>query len=140
MVFWITDYNLSIWGNYPDNNPWVKVGRLQTFTRHPPGSILKIMTGNIMDAVFQHDPNIVSRQVAGEMILVPIKNNIGDMESIYTLNPTAARIWELIDGRRTIAEIYQQILLEFEVDPAQAGADMNEFVAALQSEGALVEV
>lgn len=98
------------------------------------------MTGDRLNAVFQHDPNIVSRQIAGEMILVPIRKNIGDMESIYTLNETAARIWELIDGKRTLDEIYRQILLEFEVDPAQAGVELQEFVEALRAEGALVEV
>ena len=53
-----------------------------------------------LDAVFCHDPNIVDRNIAGEVILVPIRNNVGDLESIYTLNETAARIWELLDGVR----------------------------------------
>ena len=43
---------------------------------------------------FVKDPNIVSRKIAGEVILVPIRKNVGDLESIYTLNEVAARIWE----------------------------------------------
>ncbi len=49
--------------------------------------------------IYMHDPSIVSRSIAGEVILVPIKKNVGDLESIYTLNDTGARIWELIDSQ-----------------------------------------
>ena len=93
-----------------------------------------------LQVVYQHDPSIVSRMIAGEMILVPIKNRLGDMESIYTLNETAARVWELSDGRHTIADIHQQILAEFEVDSLQAEQDVIELIGVLEAEGALVKV
>ena len=57
---------------------------------------------NLTDT-YQQDPSIVSREIAGEVILVPIRNNVGDLESIYTLNETAARIWALLDGDHTLA-------------------------------------
>ena len=47
------------------------------------------------EARYQKDASIVSREIAGEVILVPIRQNMGDMESIFTLNETASRIWEL---------------------------------------------
>jgi hypothetical protein len=89
--------------------------------------------------VYMHDPSIVSRSIAGEMILVPIRKNVGDLESIYTLNETGARIWELIDGQRTLAEIHQHISQEFEIDPMVARDDLVELVESLLEQGALVE-
>ena len=47
---------------------------------------------------YAKDPNMVFRDIEGEMILVPIRRRTADLESIYTLNETGARIWELLDG------------------------------------------
>ena len=63
---------------------------------------------------------------------MPIRQNVGDLESIFTLNDSAARVWDLIDGERTLAEIRDQIVIEFDVDAAQAERDINELVAQLQ--------
>ena len=84
-----------------------------------------------LDACYRHDPNIVDRNIAGEVILVPIRNNVGDLESIYTLNETAARMWELLDGERTLAEVRDVIVAEFEVEAAGAEADLLELVEQL---------
>ncbi len=90
--------------------------------------------------IYKHDPNIVARLIGGEMILVPIRKNVGDMENIFTLNESAARIWELVDGQRNLAEIHQQIVEEFEIDALQAESDLLELVDSLLAEGALLQV
>jgi hypothetical protein len=61
------------------------------------------------------------------------------MEHIYTLNETASRIWELIDGQRSLAEICQQITDEFEIDPSQAESDLSELIQSLVEIGAITE-
>jgi hypothetical protein len=89
---------------------------------------------------FQKDANIVSRQIAGEMILVPIRQKVGDLENIYTLNDTAARAWDLLDGRRSLSAIRDQILTEFEVNDEEAGQDLVELIAKLEALGAVSRV
>ncbi|MGC9521785.1 MAG: PqqD family protein [Anaerolineae bacterium] len=86
---------------------------------------------------YRHDPAIVSREVAGEVILVPIRDNVGDLESIYTLNETAARVWALLDGERTLAEVRDAMVAEFEVEAAEAEADLLALVERLVGVGAL---
>ncbi len=81
---------------------------------------------------FIKDPNIVSRKIAGEVILVPIRKNVGDLESIYTLNEVAARIWELIDGKRRACQIRDTIIEEFDVTPEQAEDDLLELLEKLE--------
>ena len=96
-------------------------------------------TTNQDNLIYQKDPNIVARQIAGEMILVPIRQNVGDLESIYLLNETALFAWQLIDGTQTLAEIRDQIVQSFEVDEVQAGEDLRELIAHLEQVGAVVK-
>ena len=93
-----------------------------------------------LDERYQKDPSMVSREVAGEMILVPIRQNVGDLESIYTLNETAARIWALIDGQRSMREIRDQIVEEFEVGEDEAQRDLIELLGQLEAIGAVERV
>ena len=86
---------------------------------------------------FRQDPSIVSRDIAGEMILVPIRQSVGDLESVYTLNETASFVWERLDGQRTLAEIKQELLTRFEVGEEEAEQDLLELVAQLESVGAV---
>jgi hypothetical protein len=89
--------------------------------------------------VYFHDPNIVARQIAGDMILVPIRQNVGDLESIYLLNETALFTWQLLDGKNTLTEIRNRLVDEFDVDELQAGQDLLELIADLERVGAVMK-
>ena len=92
------------------------------------------------DDRYQKDPSMVSREIAGEVILVPIRQNVGDLESIYTLNETAARAWSLIDGQQTLKDIQETIVAEFEVEDNEAQQDLIELIENLESISAVVKV
>ena len=83
---------------------------------------------------------MVSRRIAGEVILVPIRKNVGDLQCIYTMNEIGARIWELLDGKGTIADMVCAIGSEYEIEPAQAEADVVGFLTQLESIGAINSV
>ena len=86
---------------------------------------------------FAKDPSIVSRNVAGEQILVPIRQKAGEIDSIYTLNEVASRIWELLDGEKQVEEIKSAIVEEFEVSPKEAEEDLLKFLPQLEEAGAV---
>src|SRR4030042_2475942 len=92
-----------------------------------------------LDQIYTKDPAIVARQIAGEMILVPIRQNVGDLESIYLLNETAVFAWQLLDGSITLADIRNRITNEFEVYEQQAGQDLLELMADLERVGSVVK-
>jgi hypothetical protein len=97
-------------------------------------------TNDPFDVIYARDPSIVARQIAAEMLLVPIRQNVGDLESIYLLNETAQFTWEHLDGKHTLGEICRLITGEFEVDQSQAGLDLLELIADLESVGALMKI
>lgn len=71
---------------------------------------------------------VVSRRIAGETILVPIKSTAGELDDIFTLNEVASRVWELADGARTINAIAAVIASEYDVAPDTALIDTRELV------------
>ena len=95
---------------------------------------------NTFNQIYRKDPDIVARKIAGEMILVPIRQNVGDLESIYLLNDTALFAWELIDGKLTVADIRDRITVDFEVSEQEAGQDLLELIGDLERVGAVVRV
>ena len=94
---------------------------------------------DFLEKVYDKSDSIVSRRIADEFILVPIRQNVGDLESIYTLNETAARIWELIDGKIKVSEIKEKMVEEFEVTPEEAEKDLMEHLQQLEEIEAIIE-
>ena len=85
-----------------------------------------------IDQVFRKNKDFVFRQIDDETILVPIKDNLGDMGSIYNLNEVGAFIWEHFDGLKTIRDIKNRIIDEFEISEQEAQQDLFEFVNQLK--------
>jgi len=90
--------------------------------------------------IYRRDDSIVSRRIEDEVILVPIRQNVADLGSIYTLNETGAYIWEQIDGQRTTAEILALMVEEFEVGEEEAQKDLAELVQQLNAIGAITRL
>ncbi len=92
-----------------------------------------------MTTYYGKDSSMVARAVAGETILVPIRQNVGDLQCMYTLNDVGSRIWELLDGGITVEEIVSTLTKEYEVETPQAKVDVDEFLAQMKEIGAVVE-
>ena len=86
---------------------------------------------------YERDTEFVHRRIVDEVVLLPIRHNFGDLESIFTLNEVGARIWDLLDGTRTLVEVRDIIAGEFDVTADVAGTDLEEFVAQLEDVGAV---
>jgi len=93
-----------------------------------------------LDEHYRKSETIVSRRIAGEAVLVPLRRNAADLDAIYALNETAAAAWDLLDGSSTLREVLQSILAEFEVDGATAEKDLLELMAQLRELGAVEKV
>lgn len=90
--------------------------------------------------VFQKDPSIVSRRIADEVILVPIRRKLGEVDCLYTLNEVGARIWEFIDGKQSLTGVRDALVEEFAVGEQEAQADILMLIGQLHEIGAIQEV
>jgi hypothetical protein len=93
----------------------------------------------LLEKVYKKSESIVSRRIGDEYILVPIRQDVGDLESIYTLNETAALIWELIDGKTQASKIKEKIVEEFDVEPEEAEEDLIKHLQQLEGIKAIIE-
>ena len=78
---------------------------------------------------YRKSPEVIARDVAGEVLLVPIRRRVADLHSIYALNDVAATVWNLIDGDRTISAISDALLERYDVQPERASRDVAELMA-----------
>jgi hypothetical protein len=81
-----------------------------------------------LNSVISQSPSIVTRKTGNEYVLVPITNNIADMNSVYTLNETGAFLWELIDGKKNVKDLIEALILEYDVDNEAATSDVFSFI------------
>ena len=79
--------------------------------------------------------DFVTRRIAGETLIVPIRGRVGDLDAIYTLNEMGTVIWELIDGRKDVRQIVEAVSNGYEVVAADAENDTVGFLEALQAAG-----
>jgi len=89
---------------------------------------------------FARNPLFATRRIAGEVMLVPARQRPGEPASIYTLNEVSAFAWELVDGRRRVADLVAAVVAEFEVTAEVAAADLLDFFRQLEEVGAIEEV
>jgi len=77
---------------------------------------------------------IAARMLADEMMVM---NSLDS--TFFSLNEVATAIWQAADGRTPLREIVEnQVCEQFDVDPQQAQADAEQFVAELSQHGILL--
>ena len=72
------------------------------------------------------NPDIIGKLADDEAVLVfPQKGQV------KVINEVGSVIWELIDGKRNIAQIVEEVVSQFDVDPLSAEADVLSFISEL---------
>lgn len=82
---------------------------------------------------------VVHREVAGEVFLVPIRGHLADLNDLFVLNEIGSWVWARLDGHRSVGDLVDEMVREFDVAEEQAAADMEGFVLDLRGAGLLDE-
>ncbi len=82
--------------------------------------------------ILRKNKDMVTRVIDDETILLPIYKTSEEINCIYTLNKVASRIWELIDGKRTLDEIKSKALKEFDTTPKEVDKEMQKLLKDLK--------
>ena len=84
-----------------------------------------------LDKVYRVSDRVASRKIVDEVILVPLRDSVAETESLYSLNEVGARVYDLVDGKRPVRDIFAAIEEEFEVSFEQAQDDVMQFLEQL---------
>ena len=85
--------------------------------------------------IYSRNKDVIKRNVGGEVFLIPIKNRLADMDSIYALHGITEFIWDRINGTNDTSSICAKLIDEFEVPEEIAMADLKEILNDLMKAG-----
>jgi Coenzyme PQQ synthesis protein D (PqqD) len=74
-------------------------------------------------------PDVLCRVIGDEAVLVNLRT-----EMYLGLNPVGTRMWNALSGAASIQVAYDELLQEYEVEPARLRADLEEFIDQLRSQ------
>ncbi len=95
----------------------------------------------LSQAVYAPSDDIVTRELEGEIIIIPVGSGLDDVENkLFTLNSTGQAFWLRMDGRRTLAEIVADLATEFNAPDKMIEKDVKDLVKLLRKRRLLVEV
>ena len=89
---------------------------------------------------FIRSESVVSRVIAGETLIIPVRKGVGDLASIYSLNPVASVIWQAIQQPCHKHEIVTAIEQEFAGDRQEIEHDVDSFLDEMHSAGLIAPV
>jgi coenzyme PQQ synthesis protein D (PqqD) len=91
-------------------------------------------SGITLDATVVAAEEQVSCDLADEAVVLNIRDGV-----YYGMDPVAARVWTLVQTPRTVAELRDDLLKEFDVDEARCTRELMAFLEQLTAWG-LVEL
>jgi hypothetical protein len=91
------------------------------------------------EQVFVRSQAVVSRRVAGETLIVPVRGKVGDLASIYSFNGTGSLIWESLQSPKALTELIAAVEQEYAIGQERAQNDVTRFLNDMISVG-LVDV
>lgn len=86
----------------------------------------------VADRVPERSSSTAWQIVEGELILLRVKD-----DELLGLNHVGRRIWEMVDGTRTVAQIAEALTAEFDVSTEAVTADSCRFIDELVAIGAI---
>ena len=69
------------------------------------------------------------------MLVLPVRGDVGDLASFYTLNETAATIWAALEQPKNLPEICDVIGHQYEISEEKAEEDVALFMREMCSLG-----
>ncbi len=89
--------------------------------------------------VYVRSQAVVSRRIAGETLIVPVRGKVGDLASIYSFNASGTLLWESLASLQSFADLVEAVECEYAVAREQAERDVMQFLNDVINAG-LVEV
>ena len=83
--------------------------------------------------------SVVSRVIAGETLIVPVRGGVGDLASIYSLNELGSFLWQQLNPPKTFNELVNSVVDEYNVSKETAQGDIRVFLDKIKDVGLIDE-
>ncbi len=88
----------------------------------------------------ERTPDLIERQVADETFLLPVRGALANTVEMFALSEVGHFIWSQADGTRSLEDLVDCVLQEFDVAEDQARTEVAEFIEKLRAYGLMTEV
>ncbi len=75
---------------------------------------------------------LIKREIAGDVILVPVGKTVLDNNGLFVLNELGGFLWDMLPEAENMETLIAAVLEQYEVDAATAKADIEEFLNDLR--------
>jgi Coenzyme PQQ synthesis protein D (PqqD) len=87
------------------------------------------MSVALTDRVIVH-PSVISRELSGELVLLNLESGV-----YYGLDHVGTRVWQLLLQDKTVGDVCDAMLEEYEVQPDALQGDVSALVRELYEKG-----
>jgi hypothetical protein len=84
--------------------------------------------------IFLPAADVVARRLGDSAVLIRLTTN-----RIYELNPTGARVWDLVGSGTTVGMMHETLAEEFDVSADTVGGDVDALLRQLLQEGLVID-
>ncbi|WP_320040608.1 PqqD family protein [uncultured Desulfobacter sp.] len=93
-----------------------------------------------LDTIYAPSEKIISRDILGEIVIVPIESGIADFsDAMFSFNETGALAWKCIEQKKTIRQICSAIAEEYDADTSRIETGIKTLISELLEKGIIVE-
>lgn len=88
-----------------------------------------------VEELYKLKSRFAARKVGNELVVVPLVDNVAQMDKLYTLNETAGFLWENLKKGVTAEKLKDLLLENFEVGSETAERDVESFLERVKEMG-----
>lgn len=91
------------------------------------------------DRVWQRSSNFITREIAGEILLIPVGAQTKVLNGMITFTDTGAFVWKHLDGKRDVTELARLLAAECGETVETVQPDVESFLQKAFEQGLLVK-
>jgi hypothetical protein len=88
--------------------------------------------------ILRKNPDITTRIIDGEIILIPLYASSKEADFIYVLDDIGTAIWDLVNGKRDVDQIQGLLLEDYEIAPEHLRRCVSVFLGDLKKIKAVI--
>ena len=94
----------------------------------------------MLASIYRKKGEVVTRRIAGETLLVPVKAKLADMRKVFVLQGAGEFIWAEIDGKKSLTNVLEGITRDYDVKADVAEKDLCELVSDMLKAGLIEKI